>query len=428
MGQPSLRKVCSRQHTRRSDELTQIKLILDGAALRDLFGGGEDLKQLVEKAINEMLQAEVAEYLQADQYERSSTRRGYRNGYRIRPMKTRVGRLTLLVPKVRGGHFSTKLFARYQRSEQAFVLALMEMVVNGVSTRKVARITEELCGTSFSKSTVSELCRRLDPIVHAWNERSLAGRKFAFLIVDAIVIKVRKEGRVVSQSVLLSIGINEDGYREILGLKVGDSESEVSWSEYFNWLQQRGLREVDLVVSDDHRGLVNAVQRYFQGVPWQRCQTHLTRNILDACPKAHREELKSRLRLVFEAPNRELARRAADQIAEDFGRRAPKAVACLDNGFDDALAVLDLPEHYRRPLRTTNTVERLNQEIRRRERVIRIFPNVDSVLRLVGALLMEQHEEWTTGRKYVAMDAYWAYRAAQKPTRPVALVGGTKVM
>lgn len=408
--------------------MTQIKLTVDESIVRDLFSGGDGLQKLVEKVLNEVLESQVAEHLQASRHERTEARRGYRNGYRVRPLKTRVGHLNLLVPRVREGHFSTKLFARYQRSEQALVLALMEMVVNGVSTRKVERITEELCGTSFSKSIVSDLCRRLDPLVHAWNERSLADRKFAFLLVDAIVIKVRKEGRVVSQSVLLAIGVNEDGYREILGLRVGDSESEASWSEYFDWLHRRGLHGVDLVVSDEHRGLVNAVQRYFQGVSWQRCQTHLTRNVLDACPKACRDELKGRLRLVFEAPNRDAARHAFDDIAGDFGQRAPKAVACLENGLEDALAVLALPEPYRRRLRTTNAVERLNQEIRRRERVIRIFPSVQSVIRLMGALLMEQDEDWSTGRKYLTMDAYWAFKAAQKPARPVALVAGGSSM
>lgn len=408
--------------------MTQIQFTVDETVVRDLFSGGDGLQKLVAQVLNEVLEAQVTEHLQAGRHERSVGRQGYRNGYRVRPLRTRVGQLDLLVPRVREGHFATKLFVRYQRSEQALVLALMEMVVNGVSTRKVERITEELCGTSFSKSTVSDLCRRLDPLVHGWNNRSLAGQKFAFLLVDAIVIKVRQEGRVVPQSALLSIGINEDGYREILGIQVGDSESAASWSAYFEWLHQRGLRGVDLVVSDEHRGLVNAVQRHFQGVAWQRCQAHLTRNILDACPKAHRDELKGRLRLVFEAPKRAVARRACDDIAADFGQRAPKALACLENGFDDAMAVLALPERYRRRLRTTNAVERLNQEIRRRERVIRIFPNEASVIRLIGALLMEQDEDWSTGHKYLNMCEYWASKATQKPARPVALAAGGSAM
>lgn len=187
-------------------------------------------------------------------------------------MKTRVGKLEIDVPRVREGHFLTELFCRYQRSEQALLLALMEMVVNGVSTRKVCRFTEELCGTTFSKSTVSELCKQLDPIVQAWNKRDLSGTKYPFVIVDAIYLRIRKNGRVVSQSALIAIGINAKGYREILGLMIGDSESESSWSEFLAWLKGRGLKGVDLVVSDDHGGPVKAIRRHFQGASWQRCQ------------------------------------------------------------------------------------------------------------------------------------------------------------
>lgn len=401
--------------------MAQFKVTVGEDVLRGLFNGDDGLARLVESVLNQVLDAQVTEHLQAGPHERTESRQGYRNGHRVRQMKTRVGTLDLLVPRVREGGFSTKLFSRYQRSEQALVLALMEMVINGVSTRKVRRITEELCGTNFSKSTVSALCQRLDPTVHGWNERSLGDKAYPFVIVDALYIKVRKEGRVRSQSVLLAIGVNEDGYREILGLQVGDSESEASWSAYFSWLKERGLRGVDLVVSDDHRGLVKAVHRHFQGASWQRCQTHLTRNILDHCPKALRDEFHGRLRLVFDAPGETAARRILGDIIEEYGERAPRAVACLEQGFEDATAVLALPARYRRRLRTTNSVERLNQEIRRRERVIRIFPNVESVTRLMGALLMEQDEEWSTGRRYLNMDDYWSHKADRKRGRPVAL-------
>lgn len=404
--------------------MAQFKITVDEDILRGIFSGDDGLGRLVETVLNQVLEAQVAEQLQAGRHERTESRRGYRNGHRVRQMKTRVGTLDLLVPRVRDGHFSTKLFGRYQRSEQALVLALMEMVINGVSTRKVRRITEELCGTSFSKSTVSALCRQLDPIVHGWNERSLSDETYPFVIVDALYIKVRKEGRVRSQSVLLAIGISGSGHREILGLKVGDSESESSWSAYFAWLKDRGLQGVDILVSDDHRGLVKAVHRHFQGASWQRCQTHLTRNILDHCPKALRDELHSRLRLIFDAPDGTVARRVLDDTLEAYGEQAPKAVQCLEQGFDDATAVLALPSRYRRRLRTTNSVERLNQEIRRRERVIRIFPNMESAVRLIGALLMEQDEDWSTGRKYLNMAEYWEWKAEIRKARPVALAAG----
>jgi len=333
-------------------------------------------------------------------------------------MKTRVGTLELRVPRVRSGSFSTELFDRYQRSEQALVLALMEMVINGVSTRKVRRITEALCGTSFSKSTVSELCKAFDPVVSGWNGRTLRDKRFPFVVVDAMQLKIRQEGRVVPQSALIAVGVNEEGYREVLGLMIGDSESEATWSEFFRWLTDRGLHAVDLVVSDHHGGLVNAVKRRFQGVAWQRCQVHFMRNILDACPKRHHDALKAKLRLMLNAPDIETARDLLDAIVSEYAQKAPRAVSCLEAGFDDAMAVMALPEPYRRRLRSTNGLERLNREVRRRERVIGIFPNADSALRLLGAMLMEQDEEWTTRRLYFRMDHYWEWKQSELTDTP----------
>ena len=203
------------------------------------------------------------------------------------------------IPRIRNGAFSTDLFARFQRSEQAFILAMMEMVVNGVSTRKVEHITRELCGEEFSKSTVSELTKGLDPLITAWNNRPLSESEYPFLIVDALVIKIREDHRIRSCSALLAIGINQHGYREVLGLQIGDSESEKSWSDFFIWLKARGLQGVDLVTSDDHQGLENAIQTQLQGATWQRCQTHFMKNILDATPKALQAEIHSRVRGIF---------------------------------------------------------------------------------------------------------------------------------
>ena len=390
--------------------MAQYKITIDAEELQYLFSQDQGMAKLLEKVLNEVLKAEVAEQLQAEPYERTEDRRGYRNGYREREMKTRVGTLELAVPRTRDGSFSTELFSRYQRSEQALVLALLEMVINGVSTRKIKRITEKLCGTSFSKSTVSELCKRLDPVVTAWNERDLSEKAYPFVIVDALYLKIRKDVRVVSQSALIALGINEEGYREVLGLKIGDSESEATWSEFFTWLKSRGLRGVELIVSDDHGGLVNAIRRHFQGASWQRCQTHFKRNILDSCPKALQVELKARLQLLFDAPDLVTARKLLDDILADFSEKAPKAMSCLESGFDDATVVMSLPQPYRRRLRSTNILERLNQEVRRRERVIRIFPNVESAMRLLGALLMEQDEIWSTGRRYFNMERYQEWK------------------
>jgi transposase-like protein len=397
--------------------VTQFQVTIDGALVQQLFRRDDGLAQLVQQVLNQVLEAQVTEQLQASPYERSEERQGYRNGHRDRMLKTRIGTLVLSVPQVRSGHFSTELFSRYQRSEQALVLALMEMVVNGVSTRKVQRITEELCGTSFSKSTVSDLCKQLDEVVTAWNERPLE-KVYPFLIVDAIVIKARKDGRVRSQSALIAVGINRDGYREVLGVQIGDSESRSSWSELFKWLKSRGLQGVDFVVSDDHTGLVQAIETHFQGATWQRCQVHLMRNILDASPKAIQGELHAKLRLIFDAPDLGTARRLLDSTLAEYETRAPKAMEQLEAAFDDAMAVTVLPEQYRRRLRTTNCLERLNEEVRRRERVIRIFPNVASAERLIGALLMEQDEIWSTGHKYFDMAAYWEWRQQARSLEP----------
>lgn len=327
--------------------MAQYQITLDDGIVHRLFQRDGGLSKLVEQVLNQVLEAQVGEHLQAAPYERTEERQGYRNGYRERKLKTRVGPITLDVPLVRNGAFSTELFSRYQRSEQALIVALMDMVVNAVSTRKVRRVTEELCGTSFGKSTVSDLCRQLDGVVVAWNERRRLDEKlYPFLIVDALVVKVRKDGHIRSQSALLAMGVNDEGYREILSACV------------------------------------------------------------DACPKALQGSLHGQLRALFTAPDAETARKILDGILAAYPSRAPQAVQRFENGFDDAIAILGYPEPYRKRLRTTNIVERLNEEIRRRERVIRIFPNAASVARLLGALLMEQDETWSTGRKYFDMAAY----------------------
>ncbi|ANB60748.1 MULTISPECIES: IS256 family transposase [Bacillales] len=405
--------------------MAQYQITVDSKLLRQLFlGNSQDagVAALLESVLNQVLQAQASEQLAAEPYERREDRQGYRNGTYPHQLTTRVGTITLRVPRIRNGKFSTELFARYQRSEQALVLALMEMVVNGVSTRKVTQITEKLCGTEFSKSTVSELCKRLDPVVNAWNNRSLRDSRYPFVIVDALVLKVREEGRVRARGVMLAYGVNTDGHREILGLMLGDSESEASWSEFFAWLKSRDLRGVDLIVSDHHGGLVRAVRNHFQGVTWQRCQTHFMRNILDATPKALQEELYPRVRAILDAPDMDTARLLLEQVLESYESKAAKAMRILEAGFEDATAVLMLPERYRKRLRTTNGMERLNEEIRRRERVIRIFPNRESVVRLIGALLIEIDEKWASGRKYLDMNEYLAWQQTQVPEKKASKV------
>ena len=402
--------------------MAQFNITITEELLHGLFlsnGRDEAFSKLLEEIFNQILLAQSSEQLRAEPYERTAERTAYRNGYRNRELTTRVGTITLRVPRHRNGQFSTELFGRYQRSEQALVLAMMEMVINGVSTRKVEQITEELCGKKFSKSTVSALCKNLDPMVEAFRTRPLHCH-YPFLMVDAIYVKVRENGRIQSRGLLIAIAVNEEGHREIIGFQLANSESESSWGELFSSLKDRGLKNVDLVTSDDHKGLVNAIRRHFQGTSWQRCQTHFSRNMLDHTPKALQPEVKEELRRLYESVDLESARKVRDQIIKTYESKAPKATALLDEAFDDITAVLALPLKYRKRLRTTNGVERLNQEIRRRERVIRIFPNSASVIRLMGALLMEHDEKWQTGRKYFDMALYYQIQDKELKDSPAA--------
>lgn len=402
--------------------MTDYNITVGKDLLPELLSSQDGLSKLVEGVLNQILEAQVSESLGADKHQRSDERVGYRNGYRPRQLYTRVGPITLQVPQTRDGSFSTDIFKRYQRSEQAFVLALLEMVVNGVSTRKVSNITEELCGVSFSKSTVSQLCTGLDARVSAFNERRFDGERYPFIMVDAMFIKCREGDRVVSRAVLTLSGIRSDGYREILGLRIGDTESYATWEEAFKWLKSRGLKGVMYVVSDQHAGLVEAARKHFQGATWQRCQVHLMRNILGSCSIRHRKDVAEKAKLVFQAPDIGEARRRRDEFVEAFEKKAPKAVACLEEAFDDAMAVMALPEKYRKRLRTTNMQERLNEEVRRRERVIRIFPNDESAWRLIGALLAEYNEQWQS-RRYLDMDEFndWLVENESKKSNVVGM-------
>jgi len=407
--------------------MTDYNITVGKDLLPELLSSQDGLAKLVEGVLNQILEAQVTESLGADKHERSGERIGYRNGYRPRQLYTRVGPVTLQVPQTRDGSFSTDIFKRYQRSEQAFVLALMEMVVNGVSTRKVSNITEELCGASFSKSTVSQLCTGLDARVSAFNERRFDGDSYPFIMVDAMFIKCREGDRVVSRAALTISGIRSDGYREILGLRIGDTESYATWEEAFKWLKSRGLKGVMYVVSDQHAGLVEAARKHFQGATWQRCQVHLMRNILGSCSVRHRKDVAEKAKLIFQAPDMEEARRRRDEFLEAFEKKVPKATACLEEAFDDAMAVMALPEKYRKRLRTTNMQERLNEEIRRRERVIRIFPNDESAWRLIGALLAEYNEQWQS-RRYLNMDEFndWLTESEADKSNVVGMSALTK--
>jgi putative transposase len=373
------------------------------------------LREIVERVLQEMLEAEMTEHIGAAPYERSATRIGHRNGYKPRTLRTRVGTLNLLVPQDREGAFSTRLFSRYQRNEKALCLALMEMYVEGVSSRKVKEVTEELCGTSFSKSLVSQLAGSLDSELSAWRDRRLEAEAYPYVFVDARYEKVRVDGRVVSQGVLIVSGIRDDGFREVLGVGVADTESEATYHELFRSLKRRGLSGVRLVVSDDHEGLKSAIARHFQGASHQRCEVHYARNLLGMVGHARRKELGADLRSIFAAPDRKQALAIAASIAEKWRKKGNEKVAeHLEEHIEECLSCLAFPESHRRRIRTTNGLERLNQQIKRRSRVVRIFPNERSCLRLVTALTVEQSEEWITGRRYLDMGELEGHRPEEE--------------
>jgi putative transposase len=361
------------------------------------------LRFIVERVVQEILDAEMTAHLHAEPYQRSAERRGYRNGYKPRQLNTRVGTLTLQVPQDRDGTFSTQLFARYQRNEKALVLALMEMYVEGVSTRKVREITEVLCGTRFSKSLVSELARQLDTELDAWRDRPLTETTHPYLSVDARYEHVRQGGQIVSQGVLIVAGVRADGHREILAVTIADTESEATYQELFRDLKERGLSGVQLVTSDAHKGLKAAIDRHFQGTSWQRCQVHFVRDLVGMVGAGRRKELAADLREIFAATTREQALATAETVAARWERSHPTVAHSLENGIELCLACLAFPLAHRARIRTTNGLERLNEEIKRRTRVVRIFPNAEACLRLVTALCVEQSEEWVSGRCYLGM-------------------------
>ncbi|MGI6442211.1 MAG: IS256 family transposase [Peptoniphilaceae bacterium] len=388
--------------------MAQLNITLDSDTVKGLFLGHapDALVPLLETILNQVLEALATETIGAQKYERTEERKAYRNGSRERSLKTRIGAITLDVPRLRSGEFSHELFERYQRAEQALVLTMMEMVLQGVSTRKVTKITEELCGTSFSKSTVSQLCKGLDETVQAFRNRPLE-KRYPFVMVDAMYVKVRELGRVRSKALLIAMGVNEEGYREVLGFTLWDSETHLGWKTFFEDLKKRGIGQVDYVISDAHTGLVKALQEVFVEAAWQRCQVHFMRNIMEVCPSKVKPQLLEDLRDLWSSKDPELARERFQEILVTYEALAPKSMEVLEAGFDDAIAVLHLPTKYRRRLRSTNSLERLNQEIRRRERVIRIFPSGESAIRLMGALLAQQSETWLSGRKWLDMAEYW---------------------
>ncbi|NCD35477.1 MAG: IS256 family transposase [Spartobacteria bacterium] len=391
--------------------MTQMNITLDTDFFIDLFklDKNEAFARLMETILNQFLQAESTEALRVNRYERTSERTDSRNGIRARSINTRIGKLRLLVPRHRNHVFHSTLLENYQRSELALYTTMMEMVIQGVSTRKIKKITEEMCGTSFSKSTISNLCKNLDEAVQAFKNR-LLDKPYPFVMADAMYIKVREDSAVRSKALLVALGIDTDGRKEILGFEVCEGESEHHWEGFFTSLKQRGLTGVDLITSDQHAGLVAAIRKVFQGSAWQRCQVHFARNIVNDAPKSCQKELKVLLREMFNQETVEKAREKRKEILEMYQKKAAKSMATLDEGFEDAMNVMCLPPKYRKILRTSNLLERENQELRRREKTIRIFPNVASAVRLLGAVLQDHHDSWSMKSRVFNTEEYLQHR------------------
>ena len=382
--------------TRRSEDTGLLGLWQEGCG-----GEGEGLRRLVEHLVQRILEEELSVFLGAESYERTDERRGYRNGHKSRALKTRVGRLELQVPKDREGRFQTELFERYQRSEKALLAAIAQMYVQGVSTRKVKAITEELCGVEISRSQVSEMTKDLDEEITTWRSRPLE-EAYPYLVLDARYEKVRRGGHVVSQGVLVAVGISEKGYREILGVWTADTESEATWADVFRELSERGLQGVKYIVSDDHKGLRLAIDRHFQGALWQRCQVHFIRNVLARVRKGDRARVLELLRGVTKACDLEAAQDALKRAVEVLRVKYPEVAGLLEEDGEEILTVYQIPAEHRKKMCSTNMLERVNQEIRRRTRVVRIFPDEASCVRLVAALAIETNEDWM-GTRYLNM-------------------------
>lgn len=373
--------------------------------VKALFTENPDaLRRLIQKFVQDALESEMENFLEAGPYERTETRRGYRAGYYSRRMETRVGTLTLRIPQDRQGNFKTELFERYQRSEKALVSTMMEMYIEGVSTRKVAKITEVLCGTEFSAATVSSLTKKMDDALKKFANRPLT-EVYPYIILDARYEKVRIDGIVQNQAVLIALGISWDGRREVLSVELAPRESNSVWKDFLIKLKERGLHGVEFVVSDDHCGIHKAVSSILTEAVWQRCYVHFLRNAFDHMPKKHIDPAcMMELRWIYD-------RRTIDEAMSDlnawlnkWAEKYPALCEWVEENIHETLSFYKLPYLHHKHLKSTNMLERMNQEIKRRTHIIRTFPNRESCLRMVRALAVETHEAWQVETRYLNMD------------------------
>jgi transposase-like protein len=390
----------------RKNQNSDKNITVDVAKVNDVLAEQKDfLVPMVQEAMQTVLEMEMEETLGAGRYERNEGRVGYRSGYYRRRLITRVGTIQLRVPQDRSGHFSTQVFEQYQRSEKALVGALAQMYVQGVSTRKVAAITEELCGHEFSASSISEITRRLDGQLKQFSQRPLEA-EYPYVILDARYERVREEGLIVSRAILIALGIDWEGRRQVLAVDYAPRESQNSWKEFLLGLKERGLHGVRLVVSDDHPGLKRAVREVLSEAWWQRCYVHFLRNALDYLPRKADDDCLQELRWMYERRDLEEARRDLKGWLEKWAAKYPKLCEWVEANIEETWSYYRLPLAHHKHLKSTNLLERFNQEIKRRTLVVRIFPDEASCLRLIRAIASETHEEWMEGSRYLNMDLF----------------------
>lgn len=384
--------------------MTQLHFTLSQEEVLQVLAGNRDeaMRFLLERIVNEIMAAESEEQLKAAMHERTEDRTDYRNGTRDRDLTTRIGTLTLHVPRHRNEPFHTMIFENYKRSEASLIATMVQMVIAGVSTRKVSKVVETLCGASFSKSTVSELCKKLDADIDSFRNLRLDGIDAPFVMIDATYFKARENHKIVSKAFMVALAIKADGHKEVIAFDTYDTEDNYSWRNFLEDLKNRGLATPEVFISDSHKAIRKAIADIYPEAAWQRCQVHFVRNILDNVPSKYQEGLKIELREMFTAETLDEARKRKDEIVKDYEDVAEKAMQVLNSGFEDSMTIMCLPNHMRKVLRTTNIIERLNREFKRRSDVIQVFPNEESILRLMGAIALEYSDMASNSQRVYA--------------------------
>ena len=399
----------------------ELRMALDELLVKaELEQDADFLREGVRALCEALMDIEVAQHLGAGKHERTEERRGYRNGYRDRPFDTRVGTVQLKVPRVRDGSYFPRLLEPRRRAERALVAVVQEAYVQGVSTRRIDKVVQALGLEGVSASQVSRLCKVLDDEVERFRQRPLAG-EYPYVWLDATFVKVREGGRIVSQAIVVAIGVKTSGEREVLGLDVGPSESGEFWKQFLRELVGRGLRGVRLVTSDAHEGLKQAIASVLTGAGWQRCRVHFLRNALALVPRSAQEMVGATIRTVFAQPDADSTRQQWQRVIETLRPRFERLTDLLEAAEDDVLAYLAFPREHWRQIWSTNPLERLNKEIKRRTDVVGIFPNSAAVTRLVGMVLAEQHDEWQETRRYFSVESLAKLSAPPPATDPPAL-------